>query len=360
MLHDNDETPIMKEQPHTISFSHATVLVTGAAGFIGSHLVRRLLCDVPDLTVVGIDNLNDYYDVSLKHYRLQHISHPRFHFLQGDVADATFVQQVFADHQPRIVVHLAAQAGVRHSIHHPEEYISSNIVGFANVLEACRHATPQVQHLVFASSSSVYGNDCPVPYSVDASATAPTSIYAATKRSNELMAYAYAHLYGIPCTGLRFFTVYGPAGRPDMAYYSFTHDLLAGRTLPVFNNGKCERDFTYIDDIVEGIVRVMQRTPSSATADGKPPYAVHNIGKGTPVPLLEFIRILHDELIAAGLLPPHHDLQSQLEFLPMQPGDMAATWADTTSLQQCTGYQPTTTLREGLHQFVQWYKEYEK
>ncbi|MDY2942994.1 MAG: NAD-dependent epimerase/dehydratase family protein [Paludibacteraceae bacterium] len=335
-----------------------TVLVTGAAGFIGSNLVRRLLRDVQGIYVIGVDSLTDYYDVRLKQERLSEIAAMSGHwtFLQANIADKAAVEQVFADYAIDIVVNLAAQAGVRYSITNPDAYIESNILGFYNILEACRHHA--VEHLVYASSSSVYGTNKKVPYSTDDRVDNPVSLYAATKKSNELFAHAYAKLYNIPCTGLRFFTVYGPAGRPDMAYFGFTNRLREGKTIQIFNYGNCLRDFTYIDDIVEGIVRVMQHAPEKQTGeDGLPipPYKVYNIGNNRPENLLDFVQILQEELVRAGVLPEDYDFESHKQLVPMQPGDVPTTYADTTPLEQDFGYKPSTPLRTGLRRFAEWY-----
>ena len=323
-----------------VDFTKKTILVTGAAGFIGGNLVKRLLKDCPDASVVGIDNMNDYYDVGLKEARLAELSgNPAFTFLRGSIADKEIIGEIFEKYRPRIVVNLAAQAGVRYSITNPDAYIESNIIGFYNILEACRHSydggEPGVEHLVYASSSSVYGSNKKVPYSTEDKVDNPVSLYAATKKSNELMAHAYSKLYNIPTTGLRFFTVYGPAGRPDMAYFGFTNKLRQGKTIQIFNYGNCERDFTYIDDIVEGVVRVMGKAPDRAAGeDGLPlpPYAVYNIGNNRPENLLDFVTILLEELIRAGVLPEDYDFEAHKELVPMQPGDVPVTYADTSSL----------------------------
>lgn len=335
-----------------------SILVTGAAGFIGSNLAKRLLRDFPEARIVGVDNLNDYYDVSLKHERLAQIAAlgGQWTFVQADIADRTAVEQLFAGHSFSVVVNLAAQAGVRYSIDHPEAYISSNLVGFYNILEACRHHP--VRHLVYASSSSVYGANSKVPYSTDDPVDTPVSLYAATKKSNELLAHAYSKLYDIPTTGLRFFTVYGPAGRPDMAYYKFTEMLLAGKTIQLYNYGHCRRDFTYVDDIVEGVVRVMQRAPERRHgADGLPvpPYKIYNIGNSSPVELLDFVTILQEELVRAGVLPPDYDFAAHRQLVPMQPGDVVATYADTSPLERDFGFRPSTSLRDGLRAFAEWF-----
>lgn len=343
-----------------------TVLVTGAAGFIGANLVKRLLQEFADVKVVGIDNMNDYYDVRLKEDRLKALlSHQSFTFIKGDISDKSTVNQLFATHKPHIVVNLAAQAGVRYSIINPDAYISSNLIGFYNILEACRHSYDEgkagVEHLVYASSSSVYGSNKKVPYSTDDKVDNPVSLYAATKKSNELMAHAYSKLYNIPSTGLRFFTVYGPAGRPDMAYFGFTEKLVKGETIKIFNYGNCKRDFTYIDDIVEGVVRVMQHAPEKKNGeDGLPipPYKVYNIGNNNPENLLDFVTILQDELVRAGVLPIDFDFESHKELVPMQPGDVPITYADTTPLERDFGFKPSTSLRIGLKAFAKWYKFY--
>ena len=343
-----------------------TIFVTGAAGFIGFFLSRRLLDEVEGVTVVGIDNMNDYYEVSLKEYRLnQLLQYPNFVFLQINIADKAAVSEAFARYEPAVVVNLAAQVGVRYSIDHPDVYIESNLVGFFNLLEACRHSydggKTGVEHLVYASSSSVYGGNKKVPFSTDDKVDNPVSLYAATKKSDELLAHAYAKLYDIPSTGLRFFTVYGPAGRPDMAYFGFTNKLRAGQTIQIFNYGNCKRDFTYIDDIVEGVMRVMEKPPERATGeDGLPvpPYKVYNIGNSHPENLLDFVRILSEELVAAGVLPPDYDFEAHKQLAPMQPGDVVITYADTTPLERDFGFRPDTPLREGLRRFARWYKEY--
>lgn len=349
-----------------VDFTKKTILVTGAAGFIGGNLVKRLLKDCPDASVVGIDNMNDYYDVDLKEARLAELSgNPAFTFLRGSIADKAVIAEIFEKYRPRIVVNLAAQAGVRYSITNPDAYIESNIIGFYNILEACRHSydggQPGVEHLVYASSSSVYGSNKKVPYSTEDKVDNPVSLYAATKKSNELMAHAYSKLYNIPTTGLRFFTVYGPAGRPDMAYFGFTNKLRQGKTIQIFNYGNCERDFTYIDDIVEGVVRVMGKAPDRAAGeDGLPlpPYAVYNIGNNRPENLLDFVTILQEELIRAGVLPEDYDFEAHKELVPMQPGDVPVTYADTSALERDFGFKPATSLRQGLRRFAQWYKEY--
>lgn len=354
-----------------IQLSKKTILVTGAAGFIGANLVRQLLSMDLQGTVIGIDNMNDYYDVSLKEYRLQELekvawlSSSQWVFIHGNIADKALMGEVFARYKPSIVVNLAAQAGVRYSITNPDVYIESNLLGFYNILEACRHSYDDgasgVEHLVYASSSSVYGGNTKVPFSTDDKVDHPVSLYAATKKSNELLAHCYAKLYNIPCTGLRFFTVYGPAGRPDMAYFGFTNQLLAGKTIQIFNHGHCERDFTYVDDIVEGVVRVMKGASEKKNgADGLPipPYAVYNIGGGHPVNLLDFVDILQQELVRAGVLPIDYDFEAHKKLVPMQPGDVPVTYADTEALSRDFGYCPTTSLRDGLRKFAEWYKTY--
>ncbi len=342
------------------------ILITGAAGFIGANLARRLLETVDNVTVVGLDNMNDYYDVSLKEYRLQQIrqtaaDHPgvTWHFVRGSIADKGLLDRLFAEYRFGIVVNLAAQAGVRYSIDHPDAYMESNVMGFYNILEACRHYP--VDHLVYASSSSVYGSNTKIPYSTDDKTDSPVSLYAATKKANELMGHAYAKLYNIPMTGLRFFTVYGPAGRPDMAYFGFTDKLLKGKTIEIFNYGNCLRDFTYVDDIVEGVVRVMQNPPPKETgADGLPvpPCRVYNIGNNAPENLMEFVRILSEELKDAGVLPADFDVAAHSKLVPMQPGDVPVTYADVTPLERDFGFRPSTDLRTGLRAFARWYKAY--
>lgn len=351
-----------------IDLKGKTVLVTGATGFIGSFLSERLLSDFEDIRVIGFDSVNDYYDIRLKESRLEKLQkHRNFIFIKANLADKDKVSEVFREYSPQIVVNLAAQAGVRYSITNPDAYIESNIIGFYNILEACRHsyddgATP-VEHLVYASSSSVYGSNKKVPYSTDDKVDNPVSLYAATKKSDELMAHAYSKLYNIPSTGLRFFTVYGPAGRPDMAYFGFTNKLLRGETIRIFNYGNCKRDFTYIDDIVEGVVRVMQGAPERKDGeDGLPvpPYAVYNIGNQNPENLLDFVDILQQELIAAGVLPNDYDFEAHKQLVPMQPGDVPVTYADTTPLERDYGYKPSTDLRTGLRNFARWYKDFYK
>ena len=342
------------------------VIVTGAAGFIGSNLVRRLLADHKDITVIGIDSVNNYYDVRIKEWRLESLAKDsRFVFIKGSIADKSLIESTFEKYKPEIVVNLAAQAGVRYSITNPDAYIEANIIGFYNILEACRHSYDNgqsgVQHLVYASSSSVYGNNKKIPYSTDDKVDNPVSLYAATKRSNELMAHSYSKLYNIPSTGLRFFTVYGPAGRPDMAYFGFTNKLLKGETIKIFNYGNCKRDFTYIDDIVEGISRVMNKAPERKTGeDGLPvpPYKIYNIGNNQPEKLLDFVQILQEELVRAKVLPKDYDFESHKELVPMQAGDVPVTYADTTPLERDFGFKPSTPLREGLRQFAEWYKDF--
>ena len=346
---------------YNVSLEGKTVLVTGAAGFIGSNLVKRLFKDVEHIKVIGFDNISDYYDVNIKYERLKEIEalNRDWVFVKGNLADKACLDQVFADYEPAVVVNLAAQAGVRYSITNPESYLESNLVGFFNILEACRHH--QVEHLVYASSSSVYGSNKKVPYSTDDKVDNPVSLYAATKKSNELMAHAYSKLYNIPSTGLRFFTVYGPAGRPDMAYFGFTNKLREGKTIQIFNYGNCKRDFTFVDDIVEGVVRIMQHAPEKQNGpDGLPvpPYKVYNIGNNSPSNLLDFVTILQEELIAAKVLPADYDFESHKELVPMQPGDVPVTYADTTPLEQDFGFKPSTTLRTGLRAFAQWYAKY--
>ncbi len=348
------------------------VIVTGAAGFIGANLVLRLLKDEPRVSILGIDSVNDYYDVSIKEFRLGQIenaamAHPDclWRFVRGNIADKLLIDNLFAEFQPDIVVNLAAQAGVRYSITNPSAYIESNLIGFYNILEACRHSydngSEGVKHLVYASSSSVYGSNKKVPYSTDDKVDNPVSLYAATKKSNELMAHAYSKLYNIPSTGLRFFTVYGPAGRPDMAYFGFTNKLIKGETIEIFNYGNCKRDFTYVDDIVEGVLRVMHKTPSKAIGeDGLPvpPYKVYNIGNSSPESLLDFVRILQEELVRAGVLPEDYDFEAHKKLVPMQPGDVPVTFADTSALEADMGFRPSTPLREGLRRFAEWYREF--
>lgn len=346
---------------NNIDLQNSTVLVTGAAGFIGSNLVKRLLNDFPGITVIGMDSLTDYYDVSLKEMRLKEIASAggNWRFVQGSIADREALCRIFDEFHPTVVVNFAAQASVRYSMVNPDAYIESNIVGFYNILEACRHYG--VAHLVYASSSSVYGCNANVPYSTSDRVDNPVSLYAATKKSNELMAHAYSKLYDIPSTGLRFFTVYGPAGRPDMAYFGFTDKLVKGENVRIFNYGNCKRDFTFIDDIVEGVVRVMQHAPEKRTGeDGLPvpPYKLYNIGNSHPENLLDFVHILKDELVSAGVLGSDFDLESHLELVPMQPGDVPVTYADTSALESDFAYKPSTGLRDGLRAFAQWYKQY--
>ena len=347
-----------------IELNNKKILVTGAAGFIGSNLVKRLLKEFEGTTIVGIDNMNAYYDVSLKEHRLEELDKTekcsnKWIFVRGDIADKVAIDTLFAEYQFDVVVNLAAQAGVRYSIENPDAYIQSNLIGFYNILEACRHNP--VEHLVYASSSSVYGGNKKVPFSTDDRVDNPVSLYAATKKSNELMAHCYSKLYNIPSTGLRFFTVYGPAGRPDMAYFGFTNKLLKGETIQIFNYGNCRRDFTYVDDIVEGVYRVMQKAPARQTGeDGLPipPYAVYNIGGGQPENLLDFVQILQEELVRAGVLPEDYDFEAHKKLVPMQPGDVPTTYADATALERDFGFTPKITLREGLRAFAQWYKGY--
>ena len=344
-----------------IDLKGKTILITGAAGFIGGNLVKELFNTVDDIKIIGIDNMNDYYDVSIKEYRLEEINklNKNFIFIKGDISDKDTIDNLFNEYKPSIVVNLAAQAGVRYSITNPDAYIKSNLIGFYNILEACRHN--EVEHLVYASSSSVYGSNKKVPYSTDDKVDNPVSLYAATKKSNELMAHAYSKLYNIPSTGLRFFTVYGPAGRPDMAYFGFTNKLLKGETIEIFNYGNCKRDFTYIDDIVEGVKRVMQGAPDKKLGeDGLPipPYAVYNIGNQNPENLLDFVDILQQELIDAGVLPKDYDFEAHKKLVPMQPGDVPITYADTAPLEKDFGFKPSTPLRTGLRNFAKWYKEF--
>lgn len=354
-----------------INLENKKILITGAAGFIGANLVKKLLDNFTHISVVGVDNLNDYYDVSIKKFRLDEIDRAienkpenSWRFLKGDIADKQLVASVFTEYKPDIVVNLAAQAGVRYSITNPDAYIQSNIIGFYNILEACRHSydnTGGVEHLIYASSSSVYGSNSKVPYSTEDKVDNPVSLYAATKKSNELMAHAYSKLYNIPSTGLRFFTVYGPAGRPDMAYFGFTNKLLAGEKIQIFNYGNCKRDFTYIDDIIEGIIRVMKMPPEKRTGiDGLPipPYAIYNIGNNHPENLLDFVEILQQELVRAGVLPKDFDFEAHTQLMPMQPGDVPITYADTTKLEEKFNFKPRTSLRAGLRNFAEWYKEF--
>lgn len=350
-----------------VSLKNKTVFVTGAAGFIGANLVTELMNSDNTIHIVGIDSMNDYYDVSIKDYRLEKINElaakngVKWDFIKGNIADKALIDKIFADYKPAVVVNLAAQAGVRYSITNPSAYIEANIVGFYNILEACRNNP--VEHLVYASSSSVYGSNKKVPYSTDDKVDNPVSLYAATKKSNELMAHAYSKLYNIPSTGLRFFTVYGPAGRPDMAYFGFTNKLLKGETIEIFNFGNCKRDFTYVDDIVEGIKRVMERAPEKVQGeDGLPipPYKVYNIGNSAPENLLDFVQILQEELLSAGVLPADYDFEAHKKLVPMQAGDVPVTFADTSALEADTGFKPNTPLRTGLRNFARWYKEFYK
>ena len=373
---------------YNVNLENKTVLVTGAAGFIGSNLVRRLIADVPNIKIVGIDTINNYYDVNLKKERLSDIrkslitvvdskteqdeegietgiykcsNGSSWTFIRGNIANKAAIEDIFTQYQPQVVVNLAAQAGVRYSITNPDAYIESNLIGFYNILEACRHHG--IEHLVYASSSSVYGSNKKVPYSTDDKVDNPVSLYAATKKSNELMAHAYSKLYNIPSTGLRFFTVYGPCGRPDMAYFGFTNKLLKGDTIQIFNYGNCKRDFTFVDDIVEGVVRIMQHAPEKQNGeDGLPipPYKVYNIGNSSPENLLDFVQILQEELIRAGVLPQDYDFEAHKQLVPMQPGDVPVTFADTTPLEEDFGFRPHTSLREGLRKFAEWYKEFYK
>ena len=346
---------------YNVNLNNKVVLVTGAAGFIGANLVKRLLNDFESIKVVGIDSITDYYDVRLKYERLEELATygDRFIFIKGSIANKETIDNLFVEYKPQVVVNLAAQAGVRYSITNPNAYIESNLIGFYNILEACRHN--EVEHLVYASSSSVYGSNKKVPYSTDDKVDNPVSLYAATKKSNELMAHAYSKLYNIPSTGLRFFTVYGPAGRPDMAYFGFTEKLVAGKTIQIFNYGHCKRDFTYVDDIVEGITRIMQHAPEKQMGeDGLPvpPYKVYNIGNNQPENLLDFVQILQEELVRAGVLPEDYDFEAHKQLVPMQPGDVPVTYADVTALQEDFGFKPATSLRQGLRSFAEWYAGY--
>ena len=353
---------------YNVNLEGKTILVTGAAGFIGSNLVKRLFKDVKNIHVIGIDNVSDYYDVNIKYERLKEIEdmlkdgrcgQQTWEFVKGNIADKVAIDKLFEEHQFSVVVNLAAQAGVRYSITNPDAYIESNLIGFYNILEACRHH--EVEHLVYASSSSVYGSNKKIPYSTDDKVDNPVSLYAATKKSNELLAHAYSKLYNIPSTGLRFFTVYGPAGRPDMAYFGFTNKLREGKTIQIFNFGNCKRDFTYVDDIVEGVVRIMQHAPEKAVGDDGlpiPPFKVYNIGNNSPENLLDFVTILQEELIRAKVLPEDYDFEPHKELVPMQPGDVPITYADTTPLEQDFGYKPSTSLRSGLRSFAEWYAKY--
>ena len=358
--------------PINVKLQNKTILITGSAGFIGANLVRELLKTQFPLNIIGIDNMNDYYDVSIKDYRLADIDKvatqfpdAKWAFINGNIADKVLIEEIFTTYAPSVVVNLAAQAGVRYSITNPDAYIESNIIGFYNILEACRHSydggRAGVKHLVYASSSSVYGSNKKVPYSTDDKVDNPVSLYAATKKSNELMAHAYSKLYNIPSTGLRFFTVYGPAGRPDMAYFGFTNKLREGRTIEIFNYGNCKRDFTYIDDIVKGVMLVMQSAPEKKVGDdGLPvaPYAIYNIGNNHPENLLEFVHILQEELIRAGVLPSDYDFDAHKKLVPMQPGDVPVTYADTSALERDFGFKPSTSLREGLRKFAEWYRDF--
>lgn len=350
----------MMENKTKIDLKNKSVFITGVAGFIGSNLARRLLSTVEGVKVVGLDNMNHYYDVRLKEARLNELEQfENFSFVKGNLADKTVIESIFEQYKPEIVVNLGAQAGVRYSITNPDAYVEANLIGFYNILEACRHYP--VEHLVYASSSSVYGSNKKVPYSTDDKVDNPVSLYAATKKSNELMAHAYSKLYNIPSTGLRFFTVYGPAGRPDMAYFSFTNKLVNGETIKIFNYGNCKRDFTYVDDIVEGVARVMAKAPEKKNGeDGLPipPYAVYNIGNSNPENLLDFVQILSEELVRAGVLPADYDFEAHKELVPMQPGDVPVTFADTEPLERDFGFKPHTPLREGLRKFAEWYKEF--
>lgn len=347
---------------NNINLNGKTIFITGMAGFIGSYLSLELLKRENNIRIVGIDSITDYYDVSLKEERLKKLeAYTNCTFIKGNIADKALIEKIFNEYKPNIVVNLAAQAGVRYSITNPDAYVESNLIGFYNILEACRHSNPQVEHLVYASSSSVYGSNKKVPYSTDDKVDNPVSLYAATKKSNELMAHAYSKLYNIPSTGLRFFTVYGPAGRPDMAYFGFTNKLREGKTIQIFNYGHCKRDFTYIDDIVEGVIRVMQHAPEKKNGeDGLPipPYKVYNIGNNQPENLLDFVTILQEELIRAKVLPEDYDFEAHKELVPMQPGDVPVTYADTTPLEQDFGFKPSTSLRNGLRAFAEWYASY--
>ena len=343
-----------------INLQNKNIFITGTSGFIGYYLAKRVLTEFSDVKVIGLDNMNDYYDVRLKESRLKDLEqYPNYTFIKGDLVDRELINKIFEEYKPSVVVNLAAQAGVRYSITNPDAYINSNILGFYNILEACRNNP--VEHLVYASSSSVYGGNTKVPFSTEDKVDNPVSLYAATKKSNELLAHSYSKLYNIPSTGLRFFTVYGPAGRPDMAYFGFTNKLIKGETIKIFNYGNCKRDFTYVDDIVEGIIRVMQGAPEKRNGeDGLPipPYAVYNIGNSNPENLLDFVTVLQEELVRAGVLPEDYDFEAHKELVPMQAGDVVTTYADTTPLERDYGFKPNTTLREGLRKFAQWYKEF--
>ena len=343
-----------------IELNNKNILITGSSGFIGYYLCKRLLNEYKDINIIGIDNMNDYYDIKLKEYRLNQLKeYHNFTFIKENIANKEQINKIFSKYKPNIVVNLAAQAGVRYSIDHPDCYIESNIIGFYNILEACRNNP--VEHLVYASSSSVYGNNTNIPFSTSDKVDNPVSLYAATKKSNELIAHAYAKLYNIPCTGLRFFTVYGPAGRPDMAYFNFTNKLINGEKIKIFNYGNCKRDFTYVDDIVEGIIRVIKGAPEKSLGKDNlpnPPYAIYNIGNGNPENLLDFVTILQEELIKAKVLPDNYDFDSHKDLVPMQPGDVPITYADTTPLEKDYGFKPNTPLRKGLRKFAKWYKDY--
>lgn len=357
---------MIKSFVKNIDLKNKTVFLTGVAGFIGSNLAKRLFTDVPSIKIIGIDNMNDYYDVRLKEARLEELAvQPNFVFIKGSIANKILIEKIFEEYNPNVVVNLAAQAGVRYSIVNPDAYIESNLIGFYNILEACRHSYDGekrgIEHLVYASSSSVYGSNKKVPYSTEDKVDNPVSLYAATKKSDELLAHAYSKLYNIPSTGLRFFTVYGPAGRPDMAYFGFTNKLCRGDKIQIFNYGNCKRDFTYVEDIVEGVVRVIQKTPDNHKGeDGLPlaPYKIYNIGNNQPENLLEFVDILQQELIRAGVLPEDYDFEAHKELVSMQPGDVSVTYADTSTLEKDFGFKPSTSLREGLRKFAEWYKEY--
>ena len=363
---DRVELFSLGESMGKVNLDNKNILVTGAAGFIGSNLIKRIYREVPLASIIGIDNMNDYYDVRLKEFRLKELSeYKTFTFVKGNIADKKLIEEIFEKYRPSVVVNLAAQAGVRYSITNPDAYIESNLIGFYNILEACRHSYDEgregVKHLVYASSSSVYGSNKKVPYSTDDKVDNPVSLYAATKKSNELMAHAYSKLYDIPSTGLRFFTVYGPAGRPDMAYFGFTDKLLRGERIKIFNYGNCKRDFTYVDDIVEGVMRVMAKAPERKVGeDGLPvpPYKVYNIGNNHPENLLDFVQILQEELIRAGVLPADYDFEAHKELVPMQQGDVSVTYADTSALERDFGFKPSTPLREGLRKFAGWYKDF--